>query len=149
MLIETMTSTDIDLIEEAYVLSSMVTQSEVFKEYHGCKYKLSNDKEAQSLIKEFVKIKDSYEDVQRFGKYHPDYDRISKEVREVKRKLDLNDTIAKFKAAEKNLDALLIEISTIIAREVSETIKVPTGNPFFDNMSCSGGCSSGKGCGCK
>jgi cell fate (sporulation/competence/biofilm development) regulator YlbF (YheA/YmcA/DUF963 family) len=93
-------------------------------------------------------MKDSYEEVQRFGKYHPDYDKVSTEIRQVKREIDLLPSISAFKKAEKELEALLNEISEVIARTVSDTIKVPTGNPFFDNMSCSGGCGSGGGCSC-
>ncbi len=40
-------------------------------------------------------------------------------------------------------------VSVAIGSEVSSSIKVPTGNPFFDAGGCGGGCGTGGGCGCK
>lgn len=136
------------IIDHAEQLASLVLQSEVVEEYRRSFYILRNDKEAQQLIREFTKIKDLYEDVQRFGKYHPDYRKITKELRDIKRELDLNETVANFKKAENEVQSLLDEISVHIGQAVSVHVKVPTGNPFFES-SCGGGCGSGGSCGCK
>jgi cell fate (sporulation/competence/biofilm development) regulator YlbF (YheA/YmcA/DUF963 family) len=140
----------LEIINEAESLARMIIQSELAEEYRNCYYRLKEDKVAQQIISRFTKTKEKYEEVQRFGKYHPDYDRIRKEIREVKRELDLNETIADFKKAENALQSLLDEISVLIGRAVSEQIKVPTGNPYFDSLSsCSGGCGTGGSCGCR
>ncbi len=141
--------TQTDIISESLTLAEMILQSEQYKQYEMAKQAVKSDLDAQEMIWEFNKRKNDFEEVQRFGKYHPDYSRVSKEVRELKRKLDLYDPIAEFKKSEKQLDELLNEVSLIVAHAVSEKIKVPTGNPFFDSMSCSGGCGSGGSCGCK
>ncbi|MBM7701746.1 YlbF family regulator [Metabacillus iocasae] len=139
----------VELIDEAEQLSAFITQSEVAKHYRQSYYRLKQDQKAQALIQEFVKMKEQYEDVQRFGKYHPDYSTITKKIRVLKREVDLHENIAAFKQAEKEVQKLLDEISVILGQAVSEYIKVPTGNPFFDTMSsCSGGCGSGGSCGC-
>ncbi len=94
-------------------------------------------------------MKDLYEDVQRFGRYHPDYKEIMVKTRERKREMDLDENIANFRRVENELQSLLDEVSVMIARSVSEQIKVPTGNPFFETgSSCGGSCGSGSGCGC-
>ncbi|ASS91674.1 MAG: YlbF family regulator [Bacillaceae bacterium] len=135
------------LLDEAEALAKMITESELAIEYRRSLYNLQNDQEAQTIIQKFVKIKEQYEDVMRFGKYHPDYNRIKSEMREIKRELDLNDKVAAFKKAEKEIQKLLDEISMYIGRAVSTAIKVPTGNPYFEMMpSC--GCASGGACGC-
>jgi cell fate (sporulation/competence/biofilm development) regulator YlbF (YheA/YmcA/DUF963 family) len=136
------------LLDEAEQLACLVLQSESAEEYRRSFYILKNDKQAQLLISQFTKTKDLYEDVQRFGKYHPDYRKISKDMRDIKRELDLNESVSNFKKAENELQALLDEISVHIGQAVSQHIKVPTGNPFFES-SCGGGCGSGGGCGCK
>ncbi|WP_096199234.1 YlbF family regulator [Bacillus sp. FJAT-45350] len=143
-----LTATSTDVLSETDMLSQMVIQSELFYNYQAKKRELQQDEEAQSLIRQFQYIKDQYEDAQRFGKYHPDYLKIVTETRELKREVDLQPSVAAFKKAEKELEDILIEISTLIAHSVSKTIKVPTGNPYFDSMSCSGGCSTGGSCGC-
>ncbi|MFC4735491.1 YlbF family regulator [Bacillus daqingensis] len=145
-----MIMTDISLVEEAQDLSEMITQSELFNQYTEAKLAVQSNRELQRQIMSFQELKDKYEDVQRFGKYHPDFRTITKEVREYKRKLDMHPDIAAFKEAETALHELLSEISLLIAGQVSVNIKVPTGNPFFDaqQSSCSGGCGSGGSCGC-
>lgn len=71
-------------------------------------------------------------------------------MREIKRELDLNDKVADFKRAENELQSILDEVSVEIGTAVSEHVKVPTGNPYFDGLSsCGGGCGSGGSCGCK
>ncbi|MFC0558728.1 YlbF family regulator [Halalkalibacter alkalisediminis] len=137
-----------ELIDHASDLGQAVIQSETYLAYLEAKKELQADTVAQGRIRKFNQMKDQYEEVQRFGKYHPDYDRVSSDIRKIKREVDLTVTVATFKKAERELESLLIEICEVIARSVSDAIKVPTGNPFFDNMSCSGGCSSGGGCGC-
>ncbi|MES5395127.1 YlbF family regulator [Bacillus amyloliquefaciens] len=138
------------LQSEAEQLAGMILQSETAENYRDCYKRLHEDEEARRIIRSFMSIKEQYEDVQRFGKYHPDYREISRKMREMKRELDLNDKVAEFKKAETELQSLLDEISIELGTAVSEHVKVPTGNPYFDGLSsCGGGCGSGGGCGCK
>jgi cell fate (sporulation/competence/biofilm development) regulator YlbF (YheA/YmcA/DUF963 family) len=136
------------LLEGSLELAEMVSNSSVAEDYRNTKHILGQDKQAQEMIVRFSEMKDKYEEVQRFGKYHPDFHTVSSQVRTLKRELDFNETIARFKKAEKELEKLLIECSRILAHSVSMQIKVPTGNPFFDESSCSGGCGTGGSCGC-
>jgi len=136
-----------ELIENSELLADYITQSEIALNYKKAKKQLDEDIEAQQLIHQFVKMKVKYEEVQRFGRYHPDYETVMAEIRKLKRELDLHETVAKFKKAEKDLEQLLNEVSRIIADAVSPHIKVPTGNPFFDNRTCQGNC--GGGCRCQ
>src|SRR6476619_4498331 len=94
------------ILDEAEKLASFVLQSELADEYRRSFHILKNDKEAQQLIAQFSKTKDLYEDVQRFGKYHPDYRKISKDMRDIKRELDLNEYVSNFKRAENELQSL-------------------------------------------
>ncbi|CEG26703.1 YlbF family regulator [Bacillus sp. B-jedd] len=139
----------VELLENAEQLGKMVLESEVAEHYRACLYKLRTSKETQRKISRFVKLKDQYEDVQRFGKYHPDYKSIMMQIREAKRDMDLDGNVAEFKMAENDLQRLLDEISGLIGGSVSKHIKVPAGNPFFETgSSCGGGCGTGGGCGC-
>ena len=135
----------VSILDNAEKLGEMVFQSEVMEDYLEKKLEMEQDAEAQKLIKAFNHIKDHYEDIQRFGRYHPDYQEIMKKVRSTKRAMDMHDTVAAFKVAERNLQSLLDEISSYVATSVSEQIKVPKdGALLTDNC----GCGSGGGCGC-
>ncbi|HJV15830.1 MAG TPA: YlbF family regulator [Bacillales bacterium] len=137
------TSERIEILDQVDYLVNMILNSDIAAQYRICLYNLNSNKESQRKIRQFVQLKDLYEDVQRFGKYHPDYKRVMKEVRVAKREMDLDPNVAEFKIAENDLQGLLDEISVLIGGAVSENIKVPTGNPFFET---SHSCSSG-GCG--
>lgn len=139
----------IELMERAEELAHMMIDSALGEEYRQALQCMKQDKEAQEIIYHFVKKKEEYEEVQRFGKYHPDYKTVRKQMRECKLNLDMNDVIIRYKKAEDTIQKVLDEISVIIGGSVSSSIKVPTGNPYFDTQGCSGGCGSGGSCGCK
>ncbi|UOY93753.1 YlbF family regulator [Ectobacillus sp. JY-23] len=138
------------ILEEAEQLARMIIDSEEAAVYRAAYHDLQQDEEAQRLIREFVKKKELYEEVQRFGKYHPDYKKVMQEIRDIKREVDLHERISAFKKAETAIQKLLDEVSVCIGTEISPYIKVPTGNPFFDSAGgCSGGCGTGGSCGCR
>lgn len=139
----------IELLESAEQLAKMILQSDIVEQYQISLYNMKSNKETQRKVTRFVSLKERYEEVQRFGKYHPDYKEIMSEIRQVKREMDLDPYVADFKLAENDLQSLLDEVGILVAGAVSEHIKVPTGNPFFDtHKSHSGGCGSGGSCGC-
>lgn len=139
----------VEILDHVDQLIDMIMQSDEVENYHRCRMGVQRDEEAQQLIRSFIKMKEQYEDVQRFGKYHPEYKKMTTEIRTLKRELDLHDSIAAYKMAEQDVQELLDDISRIIGKSVSDYIKVPTGNPFFDTQSsCGGGCGSGGSCSC-
>lgn len=139
----------VDILDQSDHLSNMIIQSEVMQAYKQVRLELHKDAEAQALIQDFNNIKQDYDDVQRFGRYHPDYNEIMKKVRAAKRKMDMHDKVAAFKIAERNLQNLLDEISELIAHSVSDHIMVPKDGALFTDSSCSGGCGSGGSCSCQ
>src|SRR5690625_4067483 len=115
----------INMLDKADELSQLILQSEVMHEYRVASNALENDEEAQSLIKAFTHIKEHYDDVQRFGHYHPDFREIMQNVRSTKRKMDMNHFVASFKLAERNLQRFLDDGRECIARSASEQVVVP------------------------
>ncbi|PID01350.1 regulator [Sporosarcina sp. P2] len=135
----------IDMAEE---LSDMLLCSEVVKTYQDAHNRVYSNVDLRKKIMDFTKMKEQYEDVQRFGRYHPDYKVIMKEIRLQKRELDLQDEVAALRLAENDVQDLLDEIGILIGRTVSEAVKVPAGDGTFSNSSCGGGCGSGGSCSC-
>lgn len=131
----------VEILDRSEALGEMILSSELFQVYTQTRHEMNQDKETQKLIKDFMNIKEHYEDIERFGRYHPDYNHIMKNVRSIKRKMDMDDKVAAFKVAERNLQVLLDEISALIAASVSEQIKVPFDGAALTNSNCtSGGC---------
>lgn len=138
----------VDILDRSEALGKMVLQSDVMESYNKSQKALEEDAESQKLIKAFANIKEQYEDVQRFGRYHPDYSVIMKKVRSIKREMDMDDKVAAFKIAERNLQKLLDEISSGVAMSVGDMIKAPKDGAALSDGGC--GCGSGSsGCGCK
>lgn len=140
----------LDILEKTDVLTEMILQSDQVEAYRKAYITLQQDEEAQRLIKAFSHMKDHYEDVQRFGHYHPDYQTIMKEVRSSKRKMDMDPSVSAFKIEERLLQGFLDEISESVARGVSENIVVPKDGLALTDSGCSsGGCGTGGSCGCQ
>src|SRR5690625_4326341 len=133
----------VDILDRSELLGKMIIQSEEILTYNKAKKELYEDETASQLIKEFNKMKDLYEEALRFGSYHPDFHDIMKNIRKAKRKMDLNEKVAAFKVAERNLQRLLDDVSEVIAKQVSDQIKVPKEGDLFSDSGCSGGCGSG------
>ncbi len=140
----------VNILDHTDRITKMILQSDVMSQYEYAYRTLQEDEEAQRLISAFNNIKEHYEDVQRFGRYHPDFNEIMKNVRSTKRKMDMNSSVAAFKIAERELQRFLDEISDYIAKSVSEHIMVPKdGLALTDGGCATGGCGSGGSCGCQ
>ncbi len=143
----TMESVDMaELILQAQDLSMMINQSAEVADFLAAKAKMEADEEYQRLLPVFSRKKAEFEEIQRFGKYHPDFTQASTEIRQLKRALEQLESVQAFKRAENNVDELLYNVSLTIASAVSETIKVPSNNPFLEAQAS--GCGTGGSCGC-
>ncbi|OCS87568.1 YlbF family regulator [Caryophanon tenue] len=137
------------ILDEADELSRMILQSEQVMHYREAYVAVYGNKDIVQQINAFQRMKDHYEDVQRFGKYHPDYNTIMKSIRAQKRSLDMIEEISALRLAENEVQDLLDEVSLLIGKSASEAVKVPVSNPFFQTDSgCGGSCGTGGGCGC-
>ncbi|MBD7983417.1 YlbF family regulator [Sporosarcina sp. Sa2YVA2] len=143
-----MTDEWMSIIEQSETLSDMLLSSDVVEEYRRANDVVYSDKELANKIHDFANMKERYEEVQRFGRYHPDYQIVMKNIRLQKRELDMNEQVAALRLAENDVQDLLNEVSSIIAKSVSDAVKVPTGDGFFSDSSCGGGCGSGGSCSC-
>lgn len=144
-----MTSEWAFILDEADEISAMILSSEQAQRLRNAYEDVYGDENLVHQISVFKRMKEQYEDVQRFGKYHPDYHTIMKQIRQLKRSLDIDERVANLKVAENDFQDLLDELSLIIGKSVSEAVKVPVSNPFFaTSSSCGTGCGTGGGCSC-
>lgn len=135
------------ILMQAYDLGDMIKVSAETADYLYWKRRKDEDTEVQELVKLFNKKKELFEECQRFGHFHPDYHAALEQVQAIQNQLDSLESVREFKAAEQRLDELLYTVSEMIARSVSDTIKVPSNDPLAAGGSCSsGGCSSGGSC---
>ncbi|SCW39565.1 Cell fate regulator YlbF, YheA/YmcA/DUF963 family (controls sporulation, competence, biofilm development) [Paenibacillus tianmuensis] len=129
----------------SYELADRIKFSAETADYLYWKQRKDADEEVRQLVKEFAKAKELFEECERFGHFHPNYHEALDRVKAVQERLDAVESVLRFKEAEKRLDNLLYDVSEIIARSVSDTIKVPSNDPLAAGVGCSsGGSCSGK-----
>ena len=143
-----MTDEWVTILEHAEELTEYILSSELIEEYNKCYQAVYSNDILVKSINEFTEMKERYEEVQRFGRYHPDYSHVMKEIRLQKRALDMNEQVAALRLAENDVQFLYDEVGSIIAQSVSDSVKVPAGSAFFADSSCGSGCGSGGSCSC-
>jgi len=131
------------LLLKAYELGDTIIASEPVAEYLFWQSEVAKNTEVKQIQREFERAKELFEETQRFGRFHPNYHEARQRVKEVEARLNSIPCVQQFKQFEKQLDELLHEVATTIARSVSDTIKVPS-----NEKGASGGCGGGGSCSC-
>lgn len=136
-----------DILDEVDGLADMIYQSQAFQHYLLAKNTVDNDAQATQLYQAFLDSKQQYDAIQRFGRYHPDYQQIMMATRRKKRAYEMHESVSRLKVAETELQSLLDEVLSIITAQVSAHAKVDAGVPFIHKQQgC--GCGEGASCGC-
>ncbi|MCI8457493.1 MAG: YlbF family regulator, partial [Mammaliicoccus sciuri] len=129
------TAETVDILDQSDELSACIKDSYIYQEYLEAKHQLETNFEVKILRQKFDQIKSHYDDCLRFGRYHPDYNRVMKETRQQKRAYEMHPVVSEFKTKETALQDLLDEVISIVSYSVSSNVKVDTGNPFFSSES--------------
>lgn len=128
----------------AYDLGDSINQSAEVAEYLYWKSAVNEDEEVKQITRRFDKAKILFEECQRFGRFHPDYNEAKDKVKQIERELSEIESVRRFKLAEQIVDEMLYDVSRTIAESVSDNIKVP-GN---EKAAGGGSCGSGGSCSC-
>jgi cell fate (sporulation/competence/biofilm development) regulator YlbF (YheA/YmcA/DUF963 family) len=142
-----MESTTLDMaavLLKAYELGDMINRSQEVRDYLYWQQQTSQDPEIQRVMRLFQKKKEAFAECERFGRYHPDYNKALEELREVERQLNAFPAVKKYKEAEERLDDLLYAISKTVAHSVSPDIKVPRNKAPLSACGCGAGGCGGK-----
>ncbi|GIP14460.1 regulator [Paenibacillus montaniterrae] len=131
------------LLLKAYELGDTIIASAPVANYLYWQAEVAKNTEVKSIQREFQRAKELFEETQRFGRFHPNYHEAKDRVKAIEAKLNAIPCVQAFKQHEAQLDELLHEVATMIARSVSDTIKVPS-----NEKGAGGGCGSGGSCSC-
>ena len=116
---------DTKLINLAYEVSDEIKAKKDYKRLLELKHYIDNDEVIVNLIEKFNKVKIKYDEVQKYGKYHPDLKKVQLSLVEVKEELYTNKIVVEYKKLEKVIQDELDEVSKRIAKAVSDNIKHP------------------------
>ncbi|WP_436943680.1 YlbF family regulator [Staphylococcus xylosus] len=140
------TEETLTVLDEIEALSDKILESRLYQEYREAEQALADNDEAHLLYQAFLKSKDKYDEIMRFGKYHPDYQSVMLDTRKRKRAYEMLPVIMNHKQKEVALQELIDQVIVKIAYAVSENVKIEAGNPFFQKDA--GGCATGGSCSC-
>ncbi|WP_436952543.1 YlbF family regulator [Staphylococcus shinii] len=140
------TEETLTVLDEIEALSDKILESRLYQEYRQAEQALANNDEAHLLYQAFLKSKDKYDEIMRFGKYHPDYQNVMLDTRKRKRAYEMLPVVMDHKQKEVALQEIIDQVIVKIAYAVSENVKIEAGNPFFQKDA--GGCATGGSCSC-
>lgn len=140
------TEETMSILDDIDALSDMIVQSHLYHDYSEAQERLNKDDEAHLMYQAFLKSKMKYDEVMRFGKYHPDYQHVMMDTRRRKRAYEMLPVVMDYKSKEVALQNLIDEVVSKIAFSVSENVKIEAGNPFFKTDH--NGCATGGTCNC-
>lgn len=140
------TEETLTVLDEIEALSDKILESRLYQEYREAEQALADNDEAHLLYQAFLKSKDKYDEIMRFGKYHPDYQSVMLDTRKRKRAYEMLPVVMDHKQKEVALQELIDQVIVKIAYAVSENVKIEAGNPFFQKDA--GGCATGGSCSC-
>jgi cell fate (sporulation/competence/biofilm development) regulator YlbF (YheA/YmcA/DUF963 family) len=118
-----------EILQDVYQLADQINQSEEVQNYLALQKQVEESAEAQKLIQAFQKVKELHEEAQRFGIFHPNYHEAKERVKIVQQKLYAHPILRAYLLAEEKMDQLLYQVSVLIARSVSDSIKIPVNDP--------------------
>lgn len=114
-----------ELLLDAYELAERIKQSDEVDQYLLSQQHMQADPEASELIRGFHRLKEQFEEVTRFGIFHPNYHEAKERAIAYQTQLNGHPQIAQFLQAEEALNRLLFDVSKTLAHVVSDEVKVP------------------------
>jgi len=111
------------IIERTYELIDEIKQRNDYLRLKVLEKKIENDKEVQALVKAFNESKSKYDEVKKYGEYHPDLASTKKLFQLDKYNLFSHPIIKDYKEAEKSLQGYLDKIADNIGKSISPNVK--------------------------
>lgn len=121
------------LEDQTFRLVEAICSGETMSSYKEAKRLLAKNEEANAKIRAFNEAKEAYERVEAYPDFAPDYAEIKQRVYQAKRIMDLDESVYRFRTAERELQLLLDKVSERLAHAVSPNILVSAGDPFFQS----------------
>ncbi|MCK5762021.1 MAG: YlbF family regulator [Candidatus Izimaplasma sp.] len=113
------------VINLVYELVDEIKNSETYIRLLELKDLMDTDTATIKLITDFNEDKTKYNEVSKYGEYHPDLKEVKIALSKSKEALFANETISEYKKLEKEVQKILDNISRRIARSVSLKVKHP------------------------
>ncbi len=112
-------------VNKTYELIDEIKSLKQYKRLQELHQYIEQNPQLQQLISGFNQAKLQYDEVSKYGKYHPDLKEVQLRLKDVKENLYTNDIIKEYKELEQYIQKQLNGISKALAQSVSKKIKHP------------------------
>lgn len=113
------------VIEKVYDVIDEMKQSSSYKRLLVLRQQIEESDAIQEKVNAFQQWNDAYNDVKKYGKYHPDLQQTRSRFRHAKQTLYEDPIVAEYKQLEQAIQQQLDSISMQIAHAISLKIKHP------------------------
>ena len=113
------------VLEKVYDLVDEIKESSAYKRLMELQEIIATNTEIHQKIQDFQVWNDKYNEVKKYGKYHPDLAKTQQAFRDAKLSLYQDPIVAEYKSLEQTLQQQLDEISRTLATTISAKIKHP------------------------
>ncbi|AIO19663.1 hypothetical protein KQ51_01789 [Candidatus Izimaplasma bacterium HR1] len=114
-----------EIIEKTYELVDEIKQKRKYKRLLELNKEIKKSLQIQELINNFQNLNLKFEEVSKYGKYHPDLKQVQIKFSEAKTNLYTNEIVKEYKELENILQQELDEISSELALNISKKIRHP------------------------
>lgn len=112
-----------EIMMKTYEVVDEIKSTKAYQELLVLSQKINNNSNLLHLIDEHKKWQKKYEDVKKYGKYHPDLKKVSYEFSLAKETLYTDPLFVEYKKREKEVEKMLNSLSATLAQAVSEKIR--------------------------
>ena len=110
-----------ELCDKSVLFANEIMESDEFKELLEIKELIA--KTIPEILENFQRAKEKYEEVQKYGTYHPDYRNVKLELVKAKEALYTNNLVIRYKELEKKIQEKLNIAANQIASAISSNVK--------------------------
>lgn len=114
---------NVEILNKTYEVVEEIKNHPSYQFLIDSKKKMIEDKELQELIATFKKWNQKYEEVRKYGEYHPDLHRVQLQFSKAKEELFIHPMVLEYKKHEKVIEHILNQLSKDISKAVSAKIK--------------------------
>lgn len=114
-----------DIIEKTYDLVDEIKAKKSYVRLLELSKIIKSDLNIHELIENFQRLNRKFEEVSKYGKYHPDLKQVQKDFSKSKEALYTNVIIKEYKDLENSLQHDLNTISMELALSISKKIRHP------------------------
>src|SRR5699024_12664034 len=124
------TEETVNILDDIEHLSDKILDSRLYHSFKKAEQNLQENDEAHLLYQAFLKSKEAYDEIMRFGKYHQNYQKVMLETHKRKRAYEMLQVVMDYKQKKVELQDLIYYVIVKLVYAVYKIVKFETINMY-------------------